>query len=101
MTTGKITDIAIEELTLRGFECWRQNNLAVRGRKFRGKKGLGDVIGFQTKPATGILLLCEVKNEGDTLSNDQIKLLDLAKGSGAFCFIATVNKQGKFIMNPY
>ncbi len=113
MTTSDITKTALIELDWRGFECWRQNQIHVPGRTFTGKLGLSDIIGFQRKPQTvnesgpqrkpqtGILLLCEVKNFGDVLSEDQIALLDLAKLSGAFCFIATVDKFGKFILKEY
>lgn len=101
MTTNEITKSALEELTLKGFECWRSNNIAVRGRIFIGRKGVSDILGFQIRPATGIMMLCEVKGGGDTLSKEQIELLNTAKKAGAFCFIATVDKNGKYLLKEY
>lgn len=101
MKTNDITKTALKILDLQGFECWRSNNIAVRGRTFIGRRGVSDLIGFQRVPATGIFMLCEVKGPGDTLSDDQIELLDLAKKAGAYCFIATVNERGGFIINEY
>jgi hypothetical protein len=58
MTTAQITKAALKELDLRGAEVWRNNNLAVRGRTFVGRKGVPDIIGFVR--ATGVFVLCEV-----------------------------------------
>ncbi len=54
------TATAIETfLIARGWIAWRQNNLAVKGRKFRGKKGISDVIALQPN---GPAWFIEVKN---------------------------------------
>lgn len=89
LTKGEITKSALIELEYRGFECWRQNNLAVRGREFIGRKGIGDISGYQRNPATGRRLEVEVKAIGDKLSDDQIKFLGAAKAGGCICMLAT------------
>jgi hypothetical protein len=90
MTSNEITKSALIELKYRGFEAWRNNNLAVRGRTFIGKNG----------HEAGKFLMCEIKGKGDKLSKDQIELLTTAKKSGCIVFIATVN-EGRFIMKEY
>lgn len=49
LTKGFIRESAIKELTWRGNTVWIQNNLAVKGRKFIGKRGQADVIGYRNK----------------------------------------------------
>jgi hypothetical protein len=99
MTTAEITKAAIIELNLRNVESWRQNNIRVPGRNFQGKKGVPDVLGFNR--STGVLCMCEVKNKGDKLSQDQIDLLNLGFKAGCITLIATVDKEGKFILKDY
>ena len=101
MTTGDITKHALRVLDLMGFEAWRNNNLAVKGRKFIGKRGVSDIIGFDRLSGKGTFMLCEVKNEGDELSEDQIKLLDEATAAGCKCFIARVDKNKGFELIKY
>ncbi len=86
LSTAEITDSALTELWAKGYNAWRSNNIAVRGRKFIGKRGASDIQGYQMK--TGIALYCEVKKIGDKLSNDQIEFLRSAKKAGAICLIA-------------
>lgn len=86
LSASDITKYALKVLDLWSFECWRQNNLAVRGRKFTGKKGLADILGFHR--TTGKLMICEVKKIGDTLSDDQIELLNKVTKAGAHGFVA-------------
>jgi hypothetical protein len=45
--------------------------------------------------------MCEVKNKGDKLSQDQIDLLNLGFKAGCITLIATVDKEGKFILKDY
>jgi hypothetical protein len=99
METNEITKQALKELNLRNVEAWRQNNIRVPGRTFTGRKGVPDVLGFNR--STGILCMCEVKNKGDKLSQDQIDLLDLGFKAGCITLIATVDKQGKFQLLDY
>lgn len=49
LTKAQIRASAIKELTWRGYTVWVQNNLAVRGRKFIGKRGQADIMGFRNK----------------------------------------------------
>lgn len=99
METGDITKHAILELDLRGAECWRNNNIRVPGRAFIGRKGVPDVIGFVR--ATGVFVMCEVKNKRDKLSDDQIELLNLGYKAGCVTLVATVDKQDRFQLIPY
>jgi hypothetical protein len=99
METSKLTKLALEELDRRNIEAWRQNNLRVPGRTFYGRRGVSDLLGFNR--STGIMVLCEVKNEGDKLSQDQVDLLNIAFKAGAITLIATVDKKGDFLLVHY
>lgn len=69
-----------------GNEVWRNNNLAVRGRAFIGRKGVPDIIGYSKK--YGQFVCCEIKAIGDRLSSDQMVFLDdvgNAGGIGMLC----------------
>lgn len=101
MTTAEITKRAIQELKLMGFECWRNNNIPVRGRTFIGKRGLADIIGFSLTNGEATMLMCEVKNIGDKLTAEQADLLSRAGKAGAFCYVAGVDNTGKFKMEKY
>lgn len=68
---------------------WRQNNLAVRGRKFTGMPGLPDIIGHASD---GKAVYCEVKTERDRLSDAQLAFLDEAHASSCWAFIAYQRK---------
>jgi hypothetical protein len=85
LTKGFIRESAIKELTWRGHDVWINNNLAVRGRKFIGRRGVSDVIG-KTKDARWVA--CEVKTLNDTLSYDQIIFLNDIKKAGGEAYIA-------------
>ena len=87
LTKGEITKSALIELKLRGANCWMQNNLAVPGRKFIGRKGVSDIIGFVN--ATGLFLVCEVKTIDDVFSDDQKKFLTEVKQAGGIALYAT------------
>lgn len=91
--------MAIEMLTYRGWECWRQNQLRVRGRNFVGKLGLSDVIGFNK--SNGIMLMCEVKTTNDQLSDDQIILLCQLKVAGGMAVVATDDGNGGILILDY
>jgi hypothetical protein len=99
MTTAQITKAALKELDLRGAEVWRNNNLAVRGRTFVGRKGVPDIIGFVR--ATGVFVLCEVKNTGDRMKEDQIELFNEAYAARCICLIATLDKNKRFTIIEY
>lgn len=68
---------------------WRQNNIPVRGRKFTGRKGVPDIIGHSTD---GKAVYCEVKSEGDKLSEEQTTFLSGASRAGCWTFIAYQRK---------
>lgn len=87
LTKGEITKSALTELKLRGANCWMQNNLAVRGRKFIGRKGVSDIIGFVIN--TGLFVAVEVKTLNDVFSDDQIIFMNEIKKAGGIALIAT------------
>lgn len=87
MSAGEIAKHALIILDKEyNIEAWRQNNLAVRGRKFIGKPGLSDCLGFHR--LTGKIALCEIKTIGDVFSKDQIKLLTQVHEAGGVALIA-------------
>jgi hypothetical protein len=99
MTTNEITKAALKELDLRGVEAWRQNNIAVRGRTFIGRKGVPDLLGFVRN--TGLLVCTEIKGPSDYLKPAQIEFLNMVKKAGAIALIATLDEKGKFILREY
>lgn len=93
LTKGEIRESAIKELTWRGYDVWKQNNLAVRKRKFIGRYGVSDVFGFDKKTAR--IVACEVKTLNDRLSPDQIKFLNDVKKAGGLAYIAQQGNNGQ------
>jgi|LakMenEpi03Aug12_release.lakeMendotaPanAssembly.Ray.scaffolds.fasta_scaffold1396734_1 hypothetical protein len=85
MNSNELTKWAILMLQWEGCTVWRNNNLAVRGRKFIGKKGVPDIIGYDRD---GKSVWCEVKAGDDKLSEDQINFMDEATRAGCRCYIA-------------
>ena len=77
-------------LTAQGHSVWRQNNYATRGRKFIGRKGLPDIIGFDIM--NGKAVYAEVKTVNDKLSDDQVQFLHEASEAG--CKVIIVQQQG-------
>lgn len=98
MTKGEIRESALKELRYRRCTVWPQNNLAVRGRRFIGRKGVADVIGFTER---GLFVACEIKTVGDVLSDDQIEFLNDVKNSGGAAMIAKQSKTGAVILEPW
>lgn len=94
LTQGQITDAAIKELSYKGFNVWRQNNLSVKGRKFTGMKGLSDIQGYQR--STGKALYCEVKTINDFFSADQKEFLSNAVNAGCIVLVARQTKKIDF-----
>lgn len=97
-TASEITDYAIKVLTLLGYKVWRSNNLAVKGRRFIGQKGVGDITGY--KRFTGVRCECEVKTKRDKLSDDQIDFLNEAKENGCEVYLAT-QKGNEIVVEKY
>jgi hypothetical protein len=90
MTASELTKWAITILEIKGNVVWRNNNLAVKGRKFIGRKGVPDIIGWDGK--IGRAIWCEVKTARDRLSEHQINFLNDASKAGCFCYIAYEDK---------
>lgn len=86
LSANEITKMAISYLNATGHYVWRQNNHHTPGRKFIGMKGLPDIIGYCKR--SGISVFCEVKKNGDKLSEDQISFLTLAEQNGCQVYIA-------------
>jgi hypothetical protein len=73
-TASELTAYAIEYYTALGYRVRRVNNIPVRGRKNNVQKGWPDVQGYTN---SGKIVLCEVKKNGDRLSEEQKhRLLD-------------------------
>lgn len=87
LTKAQIRATAIKMLTWSGCTVWVQNNLAVRGRKFIGKRGQADLMGYRNKD--GVIVACEIKTLNDRLSDDQILFLNEVKKAGGLAYIAT------------
>ena len=86
LSKAQIRASAIKMLTWSGYTVWVQNNLAVRGRKFIGKRGQADVMGFRNKD--GVIVACEIKTLNDRLSDDQIDFLNDVKKAGGLAYLA-------------
>lgn len=86
LTKAQIRATAIKMLTWSQCTVWVQNNLAVRGRKFIGKRGQSDLMGFRNKD--GVIVACEIKTLNDRLSDDQILFLNDVKRAGGLAYIA-------------
>ncbi|MEY4282255.1 MAG: hypothetical protein RLZ39_1667 [Bacteroidota bacterium] len=72
-TAAELTKMMMDYLKERGNDVWRNNNLAVKGRSFIGRKGVPDIIGYSKK--YGQFIGCEVKAIGDRLSVEQMEFL--------------------------
>lgn len=94
LSAGTIRATALNILNHEWYiEAWINNNLAVRGRKFIGRKGVGDIIGFVRKDSPyhepGTMAACEVKKIGDTFKPDQIEFLTNLHNNGGIALQAT------------
>ena len=85
MTASDLTKMMLEYLKGRGNDVWRNNNLAVKGRSFIGRKGVPDVIGYSKK--YGQFIACEVKAIGDRISPDQMLFLTNLAIAGGIAMI--------------
>lgn len=86
LTKAQIRATAIKMLTWNQCTVWVQNNLAVRGRKFIGKRGQADLMGYRNRD--GVIVACEIKTLNDRLSDDQILFLNEVKKAGGLAYIA-------------
>jgi hypothetical protein len=96
-TASEITAIAIYDLKRLGYNVWRNNNLAVKGRAFIGKRGVADIIGITKQ---GLHVECEVKKCGDKLSKVQIEHLTMITDCGGLTFIAHQENK-KILLTPF
>lgn len=101
MTKGEIRAEAISELKRRGFDCWVQNNFSTRGRKFIGRLGVSDIIGYSLNSGAASMLACEVKTVNDYLTPEQKEFLKQLQKAGGFSLIATEDDFGKLLLNEY
>jgi hypothetical protein len=99
LTKGEIRESALTELRYRGITCWKQNNLAVRGRKFIGMRGVCDIIGYNN--STGVMVGCEIKTVNDRLSDDQKVFLTCLKNAGGIALIAKQSKTGQVVLENW
>jgi hypothetical protein len=97
-TASEITSTAMQILCVNGFEVWRNNNLAVKGRKFIGKRGAADITGYEKR--TGKRLECEVKTIKDVLSKEQHDFLSDVAMNGGYSILAT-QKGDKIVLQYY
>jgi len=86
LTAGQITRDAMLILEGMHYFVWRNNNLAVPGRKFTGLKGVSDITGFDKR--TGKAVYCEVKTKNDKVSEYQRNFMIRAKTAGCIVLIA-------------
>lgn len=85
-TASDLTKMMIDYLDSLGYEVWRNNNLAVKGRSFIGKKGVPDIIGYHKN--YGQFIACEIKAIGDRLSVHQMEFLTslgMSNGTSLVC----------------
>ena len=85
-TASELTKMMIDYLSSKGIIVWRNNNLAVKGRAFIGRKGVPDIIGYDKKH--GQFVACEIKKLGDRISPEQFTFLTqlgLAGGASMLC----------------
>ena len=90
LTASELTKMMIDYLNEKGGDVWRNNNLAVKGRTFVGRKGVPDIIGFNTK--YGTFIACEIKAIGDKLSTQQVEFLtNLGMANGIAMAVQQLN----------
>jgi hypothetical protein len=87
-------------LRLAKYICWRQNNVrAVRGRTFKGRKGVTDIIGFNQ--FTALFMVCDAKTVTDKLSDDQILLMTEVTNAGGLALIAHQDERGNVLLTEF
>lgn len=79
-SAGEITAFALNYLKLSRVTAWRQNNLAVRGRKFIGLLGVFDMPGICE--ITGKWVAVETKTINDRPSADQLAFQAMIRKAG-------------------
>lgn len=98
LTKGEITEKALDELIVwRGCRAWRQNNHHTPGRKFIGKRGIGDISGITPQ---GLRIECEVKTIGDTIKPEQKVFMAMIRRMGGIALLAT-EEDGKLVIKDF
>ncbi|MEM6765759.1 MAG: VRR-NUC domain-containing protein [Bacteroidota bacterium] len=80
LTANELTKAVLKRLNAQpGVMVWRQNNHTTRGRSFRGRRGIGDILGI-VRP--GVFLSIEIKVGRDKLSQAQKEFIQDVTGLG-------------------
>ena len=99
MTASDLTKMMMDYLKERGNDVWRNNNLAVKGRSFIGRKGVPDIIGYSKK--YGQFIGVEIKALGDRLSPEQMSFLTNLGMSGGIAMICSQNREETIILEIF
>lgn len=99
ISASDLTKMMLDYLKDGGNEVWRNNNLAVRGRAFIGRKGVGDIIGYSKK--YGHFVCCEIKAIGDRLSPDQMVFLEELANAGGTAMLCQQLRDESIIVKIY
>lgn len=86
MSAGEIRGKALKILDEANIEVWIQNNITTKGRKFIGRKGVCDIIGYHR--LTGLICMCEVKKIGDKFKPEQKEMLTKIHKAGGIALQA-------------
>lgn len=86
LSASHITSTALDLLKAQRIIAWRQHNIAPKRRKNAVKAGVADIIGYEEW--TGVIVACEVKKIGDTLSNEQKAFLQGIHDNGGLSLVA-------------
>lgn len=99
ISANDLTKLMMDFLKGRGHDVWRNNNLAVKGRAFIGRKGVPDIIGYCK--ADGRFVACEVKAIGDRMSPDQMLLLEQLATAGGIAMLCQQLRDEKINVKIY
>lgn len=97
LTKATIRESALKELRWKGHDVWRNNNIAVRGRKFIGRLGVSDLIGISKD---GKWVACEIKTINDVFSDEQKQFLNDVKKAGGIALVAK-DQNGRVVLEEW
>lgn len=98
-TAGELTEMANKVLIARNVFTWRNNQLKVKGRPFRGLKGVSDRIGFHK--INGLFVACEIKTINDKMSEEQKVFLQGVSDAGGHALVYYQDKNGEVKMEEF
>lgn len=98
-TAGELTEMADDVLKGRNVFTWRNNQFKMKGRPFRGLKGVSDRIGFHNM--TGVFVACEIKTINDRMSEEQKDFLRGVADAGGHALVYYQDKNGEVKMEEY